>query len=118
MQCFLKTWEEIGISFAELEAVGWRCLFCPPYRHVYSNVLGDRMAGNKEEFISLGSGFFSEESYQDFVKQKSPLHNKRLRGKNETIFDALSSKEADFTKGIHGDIIIKTIQNYKGAKKR
>jgi len=53
------------------------------------------------DLISLDMDFFTEESYQEFLKQQSPLVNKRLRGENETIFDALLSEEADFTKSPH-----------------
>jgi hypothetical protein len=64
--------------------------------------------------ISLDEEFFTEESYKEFLKKQSPLANKKLRGKNETIFDALCSEEADFTKSPHAEEIIKTIREYKG----
>jgi hypothetical protein len=71
---------------------------------------------NMGDLISLDMEFFTEESYQKFLKQQSPLVNKKLRGKNETIFDALLSEEADFTKGPNANEIITTIRNYKGHK--
>ena len=53
--------------------------------------------------------FFSEESYQAFVKQKNLLYNERLRGEDETIFDAALSEEADFTKYPEGEEILNVI---------
>jgi hypothetical protein len=69
-----------------------------------------------EELISADEEFFTDESYQEFLKQQSPLVNKKLRADNETIFDALLSEEADFTKSPKADEIISTIREYKGHK--
>jgi hypothetical protein len=69
-----------------------------------------------DDLISLDMEFFTEESYQEFLKQQSPLVNKRLRGENETIFDALLSEEADFTKSPNANEIITAIREYKGQK--
>jgi hypothetical protein len=64
--------------------------------------------------ISGGSAsFFSEDTYQSFVEHKSYIHNERLRGEDETIFDAALSEEADFRKHPEGDKILETIRNYK-----
>jgi hypothetical protein len=57
--------------------------------------------------------FFSEETYQDFVEQRSLFHNERIRGKDETIFDAALSEEADFTKYPEGEEILKAIRSFK-----
>ena len=57
--------------------------------------------------------FFTEESYRDYLRKQSPISNERLRGKNETIFDALLSKEADFRDTSNGDEIISAIRDYK-----
>jgi hypothetical protein len=57
--------------------------------------------------------FFSEETYQSFVKQRSLIHNERLRGDDETIFDAALSEEADFTKYPEGGEILNAIRNFK-----
>jgi hypothetical protein len=75
------------------------------------------MAIATDDLISLDMEFFTEESYEEFMKQQqSPLVNKRLRGKDETIFDALLSEEADFTKSPNADEIITTVREYKGRK--
>jgi hypothetical protein len=57
--------------------------------------------------------FFSEETYKDFVEQRILFHNERFRGKDETIFDAALSEEADFTKYPEGEEILKAIRNFK-----
>jgi len=67
-----------------------------------------------EDLISLDMEFFTEESYREFIKRQKPLVNKKLRGENETIFDALLSEEADFTKSPGADEIITTIREYTG----
>jgi len=65
-------------------------------------------------YISGGSAsFFSEETYQAFVKEKNLFHNERLRGDDETIFDAALSEEADFTKQPEGEVILDTIRSFK-----
>jgi len=67
-----------------------------------------------DDLISLDMEFFTEESYQEFIKKQNPLVNKKLRGKDETIFDALLSEEADFTKSPDAADIIAAIQEYQG----
>ena len=57
--------------------------------------------------------FFSEETYQTYVEQRKPIVNERLRGENETFFDALLSQEADLTKTPQGQEILKLIGDYK-----
>jgi len=69
-----------------------------------------------DDLISLDMEFFTDESYQEFIKQQKPLVNKKLRGDDETIFDALLSEEADFTKSPDAHEIIKTIREYTGYK--
>jgi len=65
-------------------------------------------------FVSGGSdSFFSEETYQSFVKEKNLIHNERLRGDDETIFDAALSEEADFTKHPEGKEILDVIRSFK-----
>jgi len=65
-------------------------------------------------FVSGGSKtFFSEETYQAFVKEKNLIHNERLRGDDETIFDAVLSEEADFTKRPEGKEILDVIRSFK-----
>ena len=56
--------------------------------------------------------FFTEESYQTFLQKRNSYHNERIRSDDETIFDALLSEEADFTKSLDGEIIIKTIKDF------
>lgn len=57
--------------------------------------------------------FFSEETYQAFIKQKSLIHNERFRGEDETIFDAALSEEADFTKHPEAEEILNVIRSFK-----
>jgi hypothetical protein len=59
------------------------------------------------------TSFYSEETYRDFVEQRALYHNERLRGKDETIFDAALSEEADFTKYPEGEEILKAIRSFK-----
>ena len=60
-----------------------------------------------------GESFFSEETYRDFVNQRVLFHNERFRGKDETIFDAALSEEADFTKHPEGEEILKAIRSFR-----
>ena len=71
---------------------------------------------NMDDLISLDMEIFTEESYRKFIEKQKPLVNERLRGKNETIFDALLSEEADFTKSPYADEIIETVREYTGYK--
>jgi len=65
-------------------------------------------------FVSGGeTSFFSKETYKAFIERKSQLYNERLRGNDETIFDAALSEEADFTKYPEGGEILKAIRNFK-----
>jgi hypothetical protein len=57
--------------------------------------------------------FFSEETYQAFIKQRNLIRNERLRGEDETIFDAALSEEADFTKHPEGEEILNAIRSFK-----
>lgn len=57
--------------------------------------------------------FFSEDTYKAFIKQRNIIHNERIRGDDETIFDAALSKEADFTQQPEGEEILKAIRNFK-----
>ena len=57
--------------------------------------------------------FFSEDTYKDFVEQRVLFHNERFRGKDETIFDAALSEEADFTKHPEGEEILNAIRSFK-----
>ena len=64
--------------------------------------------------ISVDSmDFFTEDSYEEYLNKNSPISNERLRDKNETIFDALISDDADFRKTPQGDEIVAAIRNYK-----
>jgi hypothetical protein len=58
------------------------------------------------------TSFFSEETYQAFLKQKKTPLNERLRGDDETIFDAALSEDADFTKHPEGKEILEVIRSY------
>jgi hypothetical protein len=57
--------------------------------------------------------FFSEETYQVFIKQRNLIYNDRFRSDDETIFDAALSEEADFTKYPEGEEILSVIRNFK-----
>jgi len=64
-------------------------------------------------FVKGGdTSFFSEDTYQAFIKQKNYFHNERLRRDDETIFDAALSEEADFTKYPEGEEILKAIRSF------
>ena len=57
--------------------------------------------------------FFSEESYRTYIEQESSIFNERLRGEDETFFDAMLSEEADLTKTPEGREILALIGSYK-----
>jgi hypothetical protein len=65
------------------------------------------------DLISLEDEFFSEESYREYLRKKSERHNEKYREDDETIFDALASNEADFTKAPGGEEIINAIRSYE-----
>jgi hypothetical protein len=59
------------------------------------------------DFMDL---FFDDTSYSRFLKEKRTEYNSRLRGDNETFFDAMLSKEADLRTTPEGEKIIQFIQ--------
>ena len=59
------------------------------------------------------ASFFSEETYQEYLRDKSSYSNIRLRGEEETFLDAMLSDEADLTKTPEGREVIEFIRNYK-----
>jgi len=59
------------------------------------------------------ASFFSEKTYKEYSERKIRQQNDRLRGENETIFDALLSDDADFSKEPYGNDIIKAVREYK-----
>jgi hypothetical protein len=64
-------------------------------------------------FVSCDSeSFFSEKSYKSYLEQKTSIHNERLRGEDETFFDAMLSEEADFTKTPEGREILEIIKGF------
>jgi len=64
-------------------------------------------------YVRGGStSFFSKETYQAYLEQKKSIINERLRGENETFFDAMLSEEADLTKTPEGREIIEFIGSY------
>lgn len=65
------------------------------------------------DLISLEDEFFSEETYEEYLKNENERHNDKYRDDNETIFDALASEEADFTRTPDGQKIITAIRSYK-----
>ena len=66
-----------------------------------------------DDLISLDMEFYTEESFREYVNKKSPIHNEKLRGDNETIFDALSSSEADFVNDPEYQELVSNIRDYK-----
>jgi ribosomal protein S8E len=54
---------------------------------------------------------FDEESYSRFLSEKKTVYNSRLRGDNETFFDAMLSKEANLKTTPEGEKIIDYIHN-------
>jgi len=63
--------------------------------------------------VSLEDEFFTEESYEEYLEKVKERYNYRYRDDSETIFDALASSGADFTKTQDGDSIINAVRNYK-----
>jgi hypothetical protein len=53
---------------------------------------------------------FDDASYSKFLNEKKTVYNNRLRGDNETFFDAMLSKEADLRTTPEGEKIIQYIQ--------
>jgi hypothetical protein len=54
---------------------------------------------------------FNDEDYAMFLHEKKAIYNSRLRGDNETFFDAMLSKEADLRTTPEGEKIIQYIQS-------
>jgi len=59
------------------------------------------------------TSFFSEETYRAYVERRIPIVNERLRGEDETFFDAMLSQEADLTQTPEGQEILKLIGSYE-----
>lgn len=59
------------------------------------------------------ASYFSKDTYEAYLSQQTSVYNTRLRGENETIFDAAASPEADFTKLPEGGKIAEAIRNYR-----
>jgi len=53
---------------------------------------------------------FNDESYTKFLSEKKAIYNSRLRGDDETFFDAMLTKEADLRTTPEGEKIIQYIQ--------
>jgi len=49
--------------------------------------------------------------YQAYLTSRKTVENERHRSERETIFDALSSKEADFTSDEEGKRVVEFIRN-------
>jgi hypothetical protein len=54
---------------------------------------------------------FDDIAYSRFLSEKRTIYNPRLRGDNETFFDAMLSKEADLRSTPEGEKIIQFIQS-------
>jgi hypothetical protein len=52
---------------------------------------------------------FSEKSYKEFLSQKETIFNTRIRPNDESVWDALLSDQADFTKLPNGKEILATL---------
>ena len=59
------------------------------------------------------TSFFSEDTYRAYMEQKGSIFNERLRGKDETFFDAMLSEEADISRLPEGNEIIELIRDLK-----
>jgi hypothetical protein len=60
--------------------------------------------------ISIGSAnLFSKETYQQYLEGRKTIGNERYRKPDETIFDALLSEDADFTKDENAEEIINAL---------
>ena len=59
------------------------------------------------------ASFFSEDTYRAYMEQKDSIYNERLRGKDETFFDAMLSDEADISRLPEGNEIIELIRGLK-----
>jgi len=63
------------------------------------------------ERINLNSPhFFTINTYNDYLKTRKTIENERYRKPNETIFDALLSPEADFTKNENTNEILNALE--------
>ena len=54
---------------------------------------------------------FDDTLYSKFLNENKTIYNSRLRGENETFFDAMLSKEADLRTTPEGEKIIFFIQS-------
>jgi len=54
---------------------------------------------------------YEDESYTKFLNEKKTVYNSRMRGDDETFFDAMLSKEADLSTTPEGQKIIEFIQS-------
>jgi hypothetical protein len=52
-----------------------------------------------------------EEDYQAYLDRRETADNERYRREGETIFEAFSSKEADFASDEEGENILKFIRD-------
>jgi len=60
--------------------------------------------------INIGStNFFSKEAYQQYLEGRKTVENERYRKPDETIFDALLSEEADFSKDENAEEIVEAL---------
>ena len=61
-------------------------------------------------FIKCGDkSFFSEETYQEYVKQNKFILNEKYRKEGETFFEAMLSEDADLTKTPEGRKILQFV---------
>ena len=59
---------------------------------------------------SIGSAdFFSKGEYRQYLQGRKTIDNERYRRPDETIFDALLSEDADFTKDENADEIVEAL---------
>ena len=58
------------------------------------------------------NSFFTEESYKAYIEKKGSVLNERLRGENETFFDALLSDKADISKTPEGKEVLELIGSF------
>jgi hypothetical protein len=80
---------------------------------MYNNIKLNFKEKKMADIVSLEDECFTEESYQEYLKGERERHNDMYREDGETIFDALSSNDADFIKTPDGERITNAVRSYK-----
>jgi hypothetical protein len=59
-----------------------------------------------------------EKNYQAYLASRKTIKSERYRSEDETIFEALSSKEADFTLDEEGQRLVELIRRTGGVHEK